>query len=86
MPRNFLGSYSGCVGFTALIDTLKSLPGFRVLLFEELDFYSLQNTRLLEFYNNSDLHKYVDHICRVSAKLNMSVGFKWRMWAKSCVE
>jgi len=80
MPRNFLISYSGRVGSTALIDTLKLIPGFLIPVFEELDYYSIEQAGQLDQHNASNIHMYVEHIYRNSSKPDRSVGFKWRMW------
>jgi hypothetical protein len=80
MPRNFLISYSGRVGSTALIDTLKLIPGFLVPVFEDLDFYAIKKAGLLDQHSAENIHLYVDHIYRNSPGPDLSVGFKWRMW------
>ncbi len=82
--RNFLVSYSGRVGSTALIDTLKLLPNIVVPVFEELDHFAVEARGELDLCNESNIHHHVGGIYadRRDARLNegVSTGFKWRVW------
>lgn len=83
-PRNFLISYSGRVGSTALIDTLKMIQGFLVPIFEDLDFWWIEQQGLLDTHNHNNIDKLVDYIYRNVPEgidaVHTSVGFKWRIW------
>jgi hypothetical protein len=83
-PANFLISYSGRVGSTALIDTLKQIPGFVVPVFEELDFWWLERQGLLDQHTAENIHELVDYTYRTLPAgvdpARVSVGFKWRVW------
>ena len=82
--RNFLVSYSGRVGSTALIDTLKLLPNIVVPVFEELDHFAVEARGEFDLCNESNIHHHVGGIYadRMDARLNegVSTGFKWRVW------
>jgi hypothetical protein len=84
ITQNFLISYSGRVGSTALIDTLKLLPTITVPVFEELDYWALEASGGLEQHNAANIHTYVDSIYAERAELRatsgLSTGFKWRIW------
>lgn len=82
--RNFLITYSGRVGSTALIDHLKLVPNVVVPVFEELDFWSLEANDELGRINHANIHDNVagiysdDRDGRPAS--SFSVGFKWRVW------
>jgi len=80
VPRNFLISYSGRVGSTALIDTLKLVPDFLIPVFEELDYYAIKQAGQLDRHHEGTIHTYVQHIYQSRSSLDQSVGFKWRIW------
>jgi hypothetical protein len=83
-PRNFLISYSGRVGSSALIDTLKAIPGFLVPLFEDLDYWHIEQHGKLDEHTEATIHHAVDYAYRTIPEgvdpAGTSVGFKWRIW------
>ena len=60
--RNFLITYSGRVGSTALIDHLKLIPDVVVPLFEELDYWHVEQNGELDRINEANVHAVVDDI------------------------
>jgi hypothetical protein len=77
----FIVAYSGRVGSTALIDTLKAIPGFTVPLFEELDRDSMQRAGLLAQWNEATIADYAGRFLRPPPdQPGSSAGFKWRIW------
>ncbi len=78
--RNFLVSYTGRVGSTALLDSLKLLPNFDIPVFEELDAWYVAEHKLYETLNAENIHEAVDGIFERHRAPGVSVGFKWRIW------
>jgi len=85
-PRNFLISYSGRVGSSALVDTLKAIPGFLVPVFEDLDYWHIEQRGGLDEHSEATIHHAVDYTYRTipdgSDPARTSVGFKWRIWGE----
>ncbi len=84
-PRDFLITYSSRVGSSALVETLQHLPGVFVPLFEELDWYYLDQHRQLDRWNDQNIHEAVlDALHRrpegTPPDQPISGGFKWRIW------
>jgi hypothetical protein len=83
-PRNFIISYTGRAGTSALVNTLSRLPRFVIPIFEELDWYYIEQHGLEEKQNPENIHDVVDYMLRnKQAEFpDCSVGFKWRMFGK----
>jgi hypothetical protein len=79
-PRNFLVSYSGRVGSTALLDCLKTLPDFDIPVFEELDAWYVDQHKLYDTVNAENIAEVVDKLYEQHSAPGVSVGFKWRIW------
>jgi hypothetical protein len=79
-PRNFLVSYSGRVGSTALLDSLKLLPNFDIPIFEELDAWYVDVNKLYDGVNEENVDKVIDETYELHRAAGVSVGFKWRIW------
>jgi len=78
--QNFLISYGGRVGSTALIDSLKLLPNFTVPIFEEYDAWYVEKHNLYEEYNENSIAQAVEGVYKDHKAPGVSVGFKWRIW------
>jgi hypothetical protein len=82
--RNFLITYSGRVGSTALIDHLKLIPDVVVPVFEELDYWHLEQRGALDETTPANIHHAVDSIYAGERDgrpaSSLSLGFKWRPW------
>ena len=87
MSRNFLISYNGRVGSTALIDTLKLIPGFLIPVFEELDYYAMEAEGRLDTVNAENIHETIDFVYKNNRQKvgdePTSIGFKWRIWGNT---
>lgn len=81
-PRNFIVSYTGRVGSSAIIDVLSRLPAFVIPIFEELDWYYIQEHGLEDKHNAGNIHNIVDYLIRTVKEEfpNSSIGFKWRVF------
>jgi hypothetical protein len=78
--NNFLVSYGGRVGSTALIDSLKLLPNFLVPVFEEYDAWYIDKHNLHDEFDEHNIADAVDEVYTSHKSPGVSVGFKWRIW------
>ena len=81
-PRNFIISYTGRAGSSALVNTLSRLPGFVIPVFEELDWYYIEQHGLEEKQNPENIHDVVNYMLQNKRKEfpDCSIGFKWRVF------
>jgi hypothetical protein len=78
--RNFMVSYAGRVGSTALLDSLKMLPNFIIPIFEEYDAWYVEKHKLYEKFNEENIADIIDEMYTKHESPGVSVGFKWRIW------
>jgi hypothetical protein len=78
--RNFMVSYAGRVGSTALIDTLKLLPNFIIPVFEEFDSWYVEEHKLHDRFNEDNIAHILDAMYTAREAPGLSVGLKWRIW------